>query len=45
MKKIAVLASVAAVVACVAFAALEGKPHGGVCYENEAFINLVFGKR
>ena len=27
------------------FVTLEGKPHGGVCYDNEAFIDLVFGKR
>ena len=27
------------------FVTLEGKPHGGVCYENDAFIDLVFGKR
>ena len=27
------------------FVTLEGKPHGGVCYENEPFFDLVFGKR
>ena len=27
------------------FVMLEGKPHGGMCYENEPFFDLVFGKR
>ena len=27
------------------FVTLEGKPHGGMCYENEPFFDLVFGKR
>ena len=27
------------------FVSLEGKPHGGACYENDAFLDLVFGKR
>lgn len=27
------------------FVSLEGKPHGGACYDNDAFIDLVFGKR
>ena len=27
------------------FVTLEGKPHGGVCYDNDAFLDLVFGKR
>ena len=27
------------------FVSLEGKPHGGTCYDNDAFLDLVFGKR
>ena len=27
------------------FVTLEGKPHGGACYDNDAFLDLVFGKR
>ena len=27
------------------FVSLEGKPHGGACYDNDAFLDLVFGKR
>ncbi|MBR1587847.1 MAG: hypothetical protein IJ658_05940 [Kiritimatiellae bacterium] len=27
------------------FVALEGRPHGGACYDNDDFIDLAFGKR
>jgi hypothetical protein len=27
------------------FVTLAGKPHGGTCYANEPFFDLVFGKR
>ncbi len=27
------------------FVVLEGKAHGGACYENDAFLNLALGKR
>ena len=29
----------------VRFVTLAGKPHGGTCYANEPFFDLVFGKR